>query len=327
MSKRKPVIFFCIALVVCAGCLAGWIYYSSIQNGPLTIYGNVDIRTVQLSFRVGGKLEALHVDEGDTVSAGLLLGHLDKQPYKNSLKEAQASLMASKAQLAKLVAGFRLEEVAQARAEVAERRTSLGYAEKLYQRQLELLPSRAVSSDDVDNAKAARDRAKAALAASEAKLALYESGSRLEDIEAARAALMQSEAVLAKAELNLADTDLIAPAAGVVLTRAVEPGTILGAGNPVFSLSLTSPVWVRAYVDGSNLSRAVPGTKLNIFADHRAEPYKGSIGFVSPTAEFTPKSVQTPELRSYLVYRLRIIVEDPDDGLRQGMPVSITFDQ
>lgn len=325
MDKRKRIVLAAILALAAVGGLAGYLLYEKKSNGRLTIYGNVDIRTVNLGFRVAGKLEALAVDEGDRVEAGQLLGRLDSRPYENALKQAQAAVMAQDAQYSKQSAGYRSEEVDQARATVEERRTALVYADKLYKRQVELLPSRAVSVDDVDNTRTARDRARAALEAAQAQYELVRSGNRNEDIEAARAALLQAEAARDQAALDLADTELAAPSSGTVLTRAVEPGTMLAAGSPVFSISLTRPVWVRAYVDGANLARAVPGTKLQIYADHRAEPYRGSIGFVSPTAEFTPKSVQTPELRTDLVYRLRIIVEDPDDALRQGMPVTIVF--
>ncbi|WP_440517377.1 efflux RND transporter periplasmic adaptor subunit, partial [Serratia sarumanii] len=149
---------------------------------------------------------------------------------------------------------------------------------------------------------------------------------RPQEIEQAKADVAQSEAALAQAQLNLQDATLVSPSAGTVLTRAVEPGTMLGAGGTVFTLSLTRPVWVRAYVNETSLSQAVPGTELEIYTDGRpGKPYHGKIGFVSPTAEFTPKSVETPDLRTDLVYRLRVIVTDADDALRQGMPVTLRF--
>ena len=110
------------------------------------------------------------------------------------------------------------------------------------------------------------------------------------------------------------------------MTRAVEPGSMLSAGGTVLTLSLTHPVWVRAYVDEKNLNQAQPGREVLLYTDGRPnKPYHGKIGFVSPSAEFTPKTVETPDLRTDLVYRLRIIVNDADNELRQGMPVTITF--
>ncbi|MNT41352.1 putative efflux pump membrane fusion protein [compost metagenome] len=110
------------------------------------------------------------------------------------------------------------------------------------------------------------------------------------------------------------------------MTRAVEPGSMLSAGSTVLTLSLTRPVWVRAYIDEPNLNQAQPGRELLLYTDGRPDkPYHGKVGFVSPTAEFTPKTVETPDLRTDLVYRLRIIVTDADDALRQGMPITVKF--
>ena len=126
--------------------------------------------------------------------------------------------------------------------------------------------------------------------------------------------------------MRLEDTDLRSPADGVILTRASEPGAILASGTTVFTLTLTQHVWIRAYVSEDEMGRAHPGDPVLIFTDSRRDqPYHGNVGFVSPTAEFTPKTVETTDLRTDLVYRLRIIVNDPDAALRQGMPVTLRF--
>ena len=327
MEKRKKI--FSIAGAVAACILLtviGFKVYSFIRGETLTIYGNIDIRTVNLSFRVSGKLMHLNVDEGDSVSPGQVLAELDSAPYKNALLEAEANVAGQKAQLALMEEGYRTEEIAQVRYDMRQRQAASDYANAYFQRQQKLWATRAISQDELDNARTAAKEAQAALQAAKEKLSQYESGMRTQEIEAAHAKYMQAEAALAQAMLNLDDTTLKAPSNGTILTRAAEPGTMLSAGSTVFSLSLTSPVWVRAYVDETNLNKAVPGTEVKIYTDGKPdEPYSGTIGFVSPTAEFTPKSVQTPELRTDLVYRLRIVVINPDDGLRQGMPVTIVF--
>lgn len=328
MKRLHKTAVLLAVLVLAVACWYGWSRYRQRDAGPLVIYGNVDIRTVNLSFRVGGRLEALHVDEGDAVESGRVLALLDPAPYENALAGARAAVLARQAALALLEEGFRTEETAQVRAEREERRVALDYAETALARVQQLVKSHAVSQDAVDAARNARDQARAAFQAAQDKLALYESGSRRQDIDMARAQLLQAQAACAQAELDAADTVLKSPSDGTILTRAVEAGSMLNPGATVFTLSLTRPVWVRAYVDGHSLHRAVPGASVRISTDARPDrPYTGSIGFVSPTAEFTPKSVQTPELRTDLVYRLRIIVNDPDDALRQGMPVTVHFSE
>lgn len=223
--------------------------------------------------------------------------------------------------------GYRTEEIAQAKADVARNTAAAQFARQFYQRQSGLMQSKAISANDLENARNQRDQTEAALKAAQDKLMQLENGFRKEEIEQARGQLKQAEAAVARAKLDLADTRLTAPADGTILTRAVEPGTILPAGSTVFTLSLTNPVWVRAYVSERELGQAQPGRAVLLETDSRpGRPYHGHVGFVSPTAEFTPKSVETPALRTDLVYRLRIVVTDADPLRRQGMPVTIRFD-
>ncbi|ANC41418.1 secretion protein HlyD [Hafnia alvei] len=324
--NNKKLVGIVAVLVIIALVIGGIYYYRSQEDRDLTLYGNVDIRTVNLGFRVSGRLASLAVDEGDTVTPGALLGKLDDAPFINSLNEAKANVAAAQAQLDLLLAGYRTEEIAQARAAVAQQQAVFSYADSYLKRQQGLWASKATSANDLEDAKTARNQALANLQAAKDKLSQYETGNRPQEIEQAQATLAQAQAAADQAELNLKDTQLFAPSTGTVLTRAVEPGTMLASGSTVFSVSLTRPVWVRAYVSEENLSRAIPGTEIEIYTDGRPDkPYHGKIGFVSPTAEFTPKSVETPELRTSLVYRLRVIVTDADDSLRQGMPVTLRF--
>ena len=322
-NKRRSVIILIIVILIAA---AGGYYYQSMQSPSLALYGNVDVRTVNLSFRVGGKLASLDVDEGAKVTSGQQLGKLDDAPYINALNKAKGVSDSAKAQLALKESGYRTQEIAQVEAEVAQRQAAWQYADSFFKRQQGLAAQRLISANDLDNARNNRNQTLAALKASQDKLNQYQSGFRQEEIAAARGEWLQAEAAVAQAELDLADTILTAPSDGTILTRAIEPGTIIGAGNTVFSVTLTNPVWVRAYVSEAHLGDAIPGSKVLLYTDSQPNtPYHGTIGFVSPTAEFTPKSVQTPDLRTDLVYRLRIIVDDPNDKLRQGMPVTIQF--
>jgi len=324
---KKPAVILLAVVVVLAAGFGGWWWYQSQQDKTLTLYGNVDIRTVNMSFRVGGRLASLTVDEGDTITAGQTLGELDKAPYKNALFQAQAGVSVAQAQYDLMQAGYRDEEVAQAAAAVKQAQAAYDYAQNFYNRQQGLWKSRTVSANDLENARSSRDQALATLKSAQDKLRQYRSGNREQDIAQAKASLEQAQGQLAQAQLDLHDTTLVAPANGTLMTRAVEPGSMLNAGSTVLTLSLTRPVWVRAYINEASLGEARPGREVLLYTDGRADkPYHGKIGFVSPTAEFTPKTVETPDLRTDLVYRLRIIVNDADEALRQGMPVTVSFD-
>lgn len=323
---KKPVIIVLFILLLIAAFGGGWWWYQSSQQRELTLYGNVDIRTVNMSFRVGGRLASLNVDEGDKIQAGQILGQLDRAPYENALQQAQANVSTAQAQYDLMMAGYRAEEIAQAAAAVKQAQAAYDYAQNFYQRQLGLRQNSAISVNDLENARSSRDQTQATLKSAQDKLRQYRAGNRPQEIAQAKASLEQAQAALAQAKLDLHDTTLIAPSDGTLMTRAVEPGSMLSAGGTVMTLSLTHPVWVRAYIDEKNLGQAVPGREVLLYTDSRPnQPWHGKIGFVSPVAEFTPKTVETPDLRTDLVYRLRIVVTDADDSLRQGMPVTVTF--
>lgn len=236
-------------------------WYQSRQDNGLTLYGNVDIRSVNLSFRVGGRLASLAVDEGDAITAGQVLGELDRAPYENALMQAKANVAAAQAQYDLMLAGYREEEIAQTAAAVKQAQAAYDYAQNFYNRQVGLWKSRTISANDLENARSSRDQALASLKSAQDKLTQYRSGNRVQDIEQAKATLEQAQAELAQAELNLHDTTLTSPSDGTLLTRAVEPGSMLNEGGTVLTLSLTRPVWVRAYVDERNLSRAQPDVR------------------------------------------------------------------
>jgi HlyD family secretion protein len=302
------------------------------EDAALKLFGNVEIRQVVLGFRVPGRLEYLYHEEGEKVAAGDLLGALDPVPYEIRRDQARAALNQARANLAKVSVGNRPEEVRQAVARRAQTRASLDLAEKNHDRLAALFSQRAVARKDLDDAVAARDGLRAELAAADSALALTREGFRTEDIEAAAAAAELAEAQLRDAENSLADTKLRAPAEGVILTRAAEPGTVLAAGQPACALMLRRPVQVRAYVTEPQLGQVRLGMKGKIFTD---SPRSGSgpdflwgtVGFIASEAEFTPKQVQTEDLRTSLVYRIRLLVDDPPEGfLKNGMPVTVILE-
>lgn len=326
-ANVKRIIPIVIILLAVVG-VAAWLYQKHHQEEKttLTLYGNVDIREVSLGFRVSGKLVKLLYDEGDKVEAGEVLASLDDEPYRNQVANAQAQVESMRARLKLRESGNRPEEIAQARSLVREREATAANAERLLKRSEELLASKTVAIQDRDNAAASYDEAEARLKSARDNLALLEAGFRVEDIAQAKADLAQAEAALATSNLQVKDTVLTAPSDGVILSRAQEAGAVLQTGSTVFTLSLVNPVWVRAYVQEPDLGRIHPGMKVEIHTDSRRDqPYAGRIGYISPRAEFTPKTVETTQLRTALVYRLRVVVANPDEGLRQGMPVTVTI--
>lgn len=317
-----------LALVLAGGLGAGgyygWLRFEGVQQpaSVLTLYGNVDVRQVSLAFQVFGQIDAVPVEEGDRVATGDLLARLEADDLRDQVRLALARVETAAATLAALEAGTRSEEIAQARAIVARTEAAVALARTTLNRQAELAARNVASHQAHEAAQAAYDEAVASRDAAQAALTLALAGPRAEDIRRARATLDAERAGLSQAQRQLGFAELIAPNDGVILSRVREPGSIVAPGEPILSLSLSTPVWVRTYVDEPDLGYVVPGAIAEIRTDSGGI-YSGQVGFISPVAEFTPKSVETRELRTSLVYRLRVIVENPDDGLRQGMPVTV----
>ena len=324
--KRKLVIVLLI-VVVLAVAAAWWLAQRESATGELALYGNIDLRQVQLAFNNSERIAAVLVQEGDRVKAGQLLARLDTRRLEPQLAQAESQAAAQRQAVTRLRNGSRPEEIAQARANVDSAKADVVNAQLQYERlksAAEVSAGRAVRQQDVDAAKAALQVADSKLAVNQKTLELALLGPRKEDIAENEARLRANEAQVELLRQQLADSQLVAPVNAVVRTRIMEPGEMATPQTPVFSLAVTDPKWVRAYVSEPDLGKIHPGMAAAVAVDSFPNRrFDGWIGFISPVAEFTPKSVQTTELRSSLVYEVRVFVKDPKDELRLGMPASV----
>ncbi len=323
---RKLLLILLIAAAL-AGAAAWWLMQREGAAGDLVLYGNIDLRQVQLAFNNSERIIAVLVQEGDHVKEGQVLARLDTRRLEPQLTQAEAQAAAQRSVVTRLRNGSRPEEIAQARANVESAKADLVNAQRQYERlrsAAELSAGRAVRQQDVDAAKAALQVAEAKLAVNQKTLDLAVLGPRKEDIAENEARLRANEAQAALLRQHLADSQLLAPVNAVVRTRILEPGEMASPQSPVFSLAVTDPKWVRAYVSEPDLGKIHPGTAATIAVDSFPKRrFDGWVGFISPVAEFTPKAVQTTELRTSLVYEVRVFVKDPKDELRLGMPASV----
>lgn len=269
MRPLKILIAASLSLLI--GLSVGYLlFYKKSPSNTLTLFGNVDVREVDIGFRVAGRVAELYFEEGDFVPMGSPMAILDSSPYDSQVVQAQANLEYAKAALAN------------AKLQLERREQAVGIG--------------GVSEEDRDNA-----------------LASYEE---------LTANFQAQEAALNVALDNLEYTTAYAPTDGIILSRIREPGSVVNPSDPVFTLSVCSPVWIRAYVSETDLGLIYFGMKADIYTDS-GRVYQGKIGFISPVAEFTPKTVETLDLRTDLVYRLRIYTDNPDRYLKQGMPVTV----
>ena len=327
--RRIAIIVFLLAAATAAAGAIWWLNYRKPPSNELLLYGNLDLRQVELPFNDNERIATVLVQEGDHVRRGQILAELDTGRLQPQVAQAAAQVAAQRQIVERLHNGSRPEEIAQARANVASAAADAGNARRQYQRVKQLLlqsSGQAVSQQDVDNAQAAAEVADAKLAANQKALELSVAGPRKEEVAENEARLRAQEAQLAYLNRQLADAQLKAPMDAVVRTRLMEPGEMASPQKAVFSLAIVDPKWVRAYVSEIDLGKVHPGMAASItvdsFPDRR---FEGWIGFISPVAEFTPKTVQTDELRTSLVYEVRAFVKDPSDDLRLGMPATVSL--
>jgi len=329
-------IFLIILVLAAASGGAAW-WWLTRHNGAdreLVLYGNVDLRQVLLAFNNSERIVEIKKDaeEGKQIKVGQVLAVLDTSRLLPQVAQAEAQVAAQKQVYNRLASGSRPEEKAQARANLAIANVEADNNRQQYSRMIKSAvvqlsdksEARAVSQEAVDNAKAALDKADANVVVSQKALDLVLAGPRKEDVAEAKATLQDKEAKLAFLNQQLVDAKLVSPVNAVIRTRLMETGEMASPLKPIFSLAIIDPKWIRTYVSERDLGKVREGMKASIavdsFPDHR---FEGEVGFISNVAEFTPKAVQTEELRTNLVYEVRVFVRDPENQLRLGMPATV----
>lgn len=326
---KKPdrsVIIAGVVAVLAIIVTAIWWRSREPATADLTLYGNVDVRQVSLAFNGSERVAEMRVSEGDLVQPEQVLAVLDTTTLKLRIAQAQAQSAVQAQALLRLKSGNRPEEVAQARANVAAAQADADNAVRQFERLQAIsqgTSGRAVSQQELDAGRAGQDVAQAQLERARKSLDLAVAGPRVEDIDQAEAQLKAAQAELALMQHQLSEAELKAPVAAVVRSRLLEPGDMASPQRPAYTLAITNPKWVRAYITELDLGRVKPGQSATVVTDSDPQPLPGRVGFISSTAEFTPKTVQTEELRTSLVYEIRINVDDPDNRLRLGMPATV----
>lgn len=292
--------------------------------GRLVLSGNFEVTDAQLSFKYPGRVAERLVAEGQRVTAGQPVARLDDAEQTHEVALRRAELAATRAVLAELEAGSRAQEIAAAEAVVRSAEAERERVRLDFARQQELLAQQAISTRDFEAVQAQLKVANARAAETAERAKLIREGPRPETLQQARARTEQAAAALALAQTRLDHTRLAAPLSGQVLSHHVEPGEFVSAGTPVVTVADTTRLWVRAYLNQTDLGRVRLGQKVEVRIDtYPDRTYEGVIGFIASEAEFTPKTVQTPRERVKLVYRLKVDVANPRDELKPGMPADV----
>lgn len=303
-----------------------FIYFTGCyqEKKETKFYGNVDVRTVSLAFRVSGRLNTLNFDEGQNLKKGDIIATIENSIFKENLNQINAQIKLQEIQIQKLEKGYRPEEIAKAKAKLSQVKINSDKTNKDFQRSEKLHKTNSISEQSYDNSKASALDLQAQYDYAKSSLNLLENGYEIEDILSAKATLESLKAQRNILQINLDDTVLYSPVDGTIITKVYEVGSIVNSSQTIVELAKSDEYWVRSYISEKYLGIIKAGMKAVIYTDSNKN-YEGVVSFVSPLAEFTPKTVQTEDLRTDLVYRFRIILKNTDDGLKQGMPVTISF--
>ena len=304
-------------------------------DNTLRVSGHVEATEVQVAPEVGGRLLELRADEGDRVNAGDVVARLDTRDTQLQIDRARAERSAAAAQVRLLRAGARPEDIRQAEAQVdaaeaeaAALEAEVRAAETDLARFEALLKANAGSEKQRDDAKArvevgagrvraARERVSAAREA----VASLRAGARGEEVDAAVARVAAADAQIAVLEKAVKDADVISTVGGTVTQKLADSGELAAPRGPILVVTDLDHAWANLFVPEPMIPRITLGQSATVFTDAGGEGLPGTVTYVSPQAEFTPRNVQTPDERSRLVYRIKVSVDNRAGVLKPGMPV------
>jgi membrane fusion protein YbhG len=320
MKKR---LILALAAVVLISAAAYYFFTRHTTDGPdrLKVSGNIEVTTVDVSFKVPGRVKERLVDEGETVTPGQTVARLDNADFEHEVAIRTAEVGTVRAALRELEAGSRTEEIARAEAALAASEAEAQRLADDFQRQKALFAREVIPKQKFDAARAGRDASQAEARKARETLALVRKGPRQEQIDQGRSRLKEAEAALALAKERLGYTTLTSPGGGLVLAKSIEPGEQVAVGTPIITLGDLANPWLRAYIPETELGRVKVGQKVRVTTDTwPGKTYDGVVSFISSEAEFTPKNVQTEKERVKLVYRIKVTIPNPALELKPGMP-------
>jgi len=327
MKRLIPVLILLAAAIAAGVYLYPRLTRKSEPENRLTLSGNIEAHESLVSFKVQGRIVDLPVEEGQSVEQGTLLAQLDDADYKQKVRIDEANVHVRESNLALTLAGTREQEVKASQQTMFDAQADLQEKKLDYDRAQRLFSKDEVSAQDRDLADTALKRAEATFRAAQQRYNEAVEGSRKEDIVIARANLREAHANRGLSRVNLEYTTLRAPFAGVITVRQAELGEVVVPGTPVVTLADLDHIWLRAYVAETDLGRIRWGQEATITTDtYPGKQYRGRVSFISSTAEFTPKSVQTYKERVTLVYRIKIDIDNPNHELKPGMPADAHVD-
>lgn len=322
MSPKHPARFLILAAALAATTAA---CARKDDAGTIRLNGRLEAPLVDLAPKVAGRVLTVVVREGDRVKAGDLLVTLDLGETALAVDRDRRGLESSEARYSDLKAGSRTAEIAQAEADLADKKAAHELARKELERQEFLLSRKVGTQQDTDAARTALERATASQKMASDRLQLLREGFRSFQTEQARFDVDRAKSVLKQSETVAKESEIRAPADGVILHRMAEPGLLLGPGQPALTLGFASRLYVRTYIPETQMGRVRQGQAAEVIVDaFPGRRFPARVTEISPDAEFTPKPVETRRERVNLVYAAKVDLDGAwSDPLVPGQPAEV----
>jgi len=319
MKRFRAVAVLSATLVLAVACR------NATDDGAIRASGHIEATDIRLAATVGGRLLEAPFEEGDVLSAGVVVARLETIDAEHRLAQARANSEAADAQLRLLLAGSRAEDLRRAEDQLAQAQAELDAARRDLDRLAGLAERGTATEKSRDDAATRQEVADRAVAAARSQVDKLVAGPRRQEIEAARAQRAAAEAAVAAAEQKIVDATVLSPIDGVVTTRVAEPGEVLAPGATIAVLTDLARPWLTVWIDEPNLSQVMLGQTAVVTVDGSDRTFEGTVSFISPVAEFTPKNVQTPDERAKLVFRVKLQLENDEGIFKPGMPADALF--
>ncbi|MCI5837501.1 MAG: HlyD family efflux transporter periplasmic adaptor subunit [Veillonellaceae bacterium] len=322
--ERKRMVWIGITAAVLLVVL--WWQFAPREDTRLRATGTAEATMVDVTAKVPGYVRDLQREPGTEIQAGDVVCRIERNDLTAQVLAAEAGLAAARARLADIEAGARSEELRAAQAEVASAQARAEQAESDRARYAALYEADAIAAQQYEAARTQAEVARQQLSVAQEQLTLLTSGARSQQVAAQRSEVERLQAQL-DAQRSLAEeTQIISPAAGVVLSRNFENNEFVPAGVPIITIGDLTHPYVRVYVSSEDLSRVTLGGETKVYVDAEPNrPLRGHIEEIGQRAEFTPRQSITARERANLVFAVKIRIDDPEGIVKPGMPADVVW--
>lgn len=325
MGKKGKIIFIALLALLAAGSYIIRQEFFRAGQEKIQASGTIEATSVDLHAKLAGSIERLAIKAGDTVKKGQLVAELSRNDLAAQRERDELSVLKSEAGLADLQSGARAQEIKEAEANVSIALANLNRATDEIVRLEALLEEGAITRVEFEKACTAVEICKSQLQAAEARVNLLMAGSRREVINAARMEVDRNKAILKATDAMLEDLKIYSPIDGVVVSKNYEPGEYIMAGASLATVVNMDDLWIKVYIPTDDLPKVALGQKVTFTVSGWPESFEGVVEEIAARGEFTPKTIQTKQERTNVVFAVKIRISSEGNVLKPGMPADVVF--